>query len=47
MLAKAALLKESIKKAKVAEPLTATDLRLRKKGVNNFALRCFNALSHD
>lgn len=47
MLAKAALLKESIEKAKVAEQPTATDLRLRKKGVNNFALRCFNALSHD
>ncbi|GLI82177.1 hypothetical protein PoHVEF18_010583 [Penicillium ochrochloron] len=47
MVAKAALLKQSIKKAKVAEPPTATDLRLREKGVNNFALRCFNALSHD
>lgn len=47
MVAKAALLKQSIEKAKVADPPTATDLRLREKGVNNFALRCFNALSHD
>jgi hypothetical protein len=47
IIAKAALLKQSIEKAKVAEPPTATDLRLREKGVNNFALRCFNALSHD
>ncbi|KAF9884384.1 hypothetical protein FE257_001840 [Aspergillus nanangensis] len=47
MVAKAALLKQSIENAKVAEPPTATDLRLRDKGVNNFALRCFNALSHD
>ncbi|OKO97720.1 ATP-dependent DNA helicase PIF1 [Penicillium subrubescens] len=47
IVAKAALLKHSIEKAKVAEPPTATDLRLRQKGVNNFALRCFNALSHD
>jgi hypothetical protein len=46
-VAKAALLKQSIEKAKVAEPLIATDLRLREKGVNNFALRCFNALSYD
>ncbi|KAI7970124.1 hypothetical protein EIK77_000334 [Talaromyces pinophilus] len=47
IVAKAALLKQSIEKAKVAEPPTSTDLRLREKGVNNFALRCFNALSHD
>lgn len=47
MVAKAALLKQSIEKAKVAEPPTAIDLRLREKGVKNFALRCFNALSHD
>ncbi|OKP09974.1 hypothetical protein PENSUB_4620, partial [Penicillium subrubescens] len=47
IVAKAALLKQSIEKAKVAEPPTATDLRLREKGVNNFALRCFHALSHD
>ncbi|KAH7021701.1 hypothetical protein B0J12DRAFT_545000, partial [Macrophomina phaseolina] len=47
MVAKAALLKQSIEKAKVAEPPTATDLRLREKGTDNFALRCFNTLSHD
>lgn len=47
IVAKAALLKQSIEKAKVADPPTTTDLRLREKGVENFALRCFNALSHD
>jgi hypothetical protein len=47
IVAKAALLKQSIEKAKVADPPTRTDLRLREKGVENFALRCFNALSHD
>ncbi|KAI3286470.1 hypothetical protein DTO002I6_8141 [Penicillium roqueforti] len=47
IVAKAALVRHSIEKAKVAEPPTATDLRLREKGMGNFALRCFNALSHD
>ncbi|KAL6405631.1 hypothetical protein AUP68_11392, partial [Ilyonectria robusta] len=47
MVAKAALLKQSIERAKVAEPPTATDVRLREKGMDNFALRCFNTLSHD
>ena len=47
IVAKAALLKRSIEKAKVAEPPTATDLRLRQNGVGNFALRCFNAIFHD
>ncbi|KAH6954100.1 hypothetical protein BKA56DRAFT_236176 [Ilyonectria sp. MPI-CAGE-AT-0026] len=46
MVAKAALLKQSIERAKVAEPPTATDVRLREKGMDNFALRCFNTLSH-
>ena len=41
MVAKAALLKQSIEEAKVAEPPTATDLRLLEKDVKNFALRCF------
>jgi hypothetical protein len=45
VVAKAALLRQSIEKAKVAEPPTATDLRLRHKGMGSFALRCFNALS--
>ncbi|KAE8155906.1 hypothetical protein BDV40DRAFT_306572 [Aspergillus tamarii] len=47
IVAKAALLKQPIDKAKVADPPTATDLRLRGKGMDNFALRCFNSLSHD
>ena len=47
VVAKAALLKQSIEKAKVAEPPTRTDLRLREKGVHNFELHYFNALSHD
>jgi hypothetical protein len=46
-VAKAALLKQSIKKAKVTELLIATDLQLREKGINNFALRYFNALSYN
>ncbi|KAF4210355.1 hypothetical protein CNMCM5878_004518 [Aspergillus fumigatiaffinis] len=47
MVAKAALLKERIERAKTAELPTRTDLRLREKGFDNFALRCFNTLSHD
>ena len=44
---KAALIKRSIEKAKAATNPDATDLRLQKKGMDQFALRCFNALSHD
>ncbi|KAI1829024.1 hypothetical protein DTO027I6_10052 [Penicillium roqueforti] len=44
---KASLLKQSIDYAKSTESPTATDLRLREKGMDSFALRCFNALSHD
>jgi hypothetical protein len=44
---KAALLRQSIDVAKTTESPTATDLRLREKGMDSFALRCFNALSHD
>lgn len=40
-------MKHSIKKVKVAELLIVTDLRLREKGVNTFALRCFNILSYN
>lgn len=47
MVAEAALLTQTIEKAKIAEPLPATALRLREKGVNNCALRCSDALSHD
>jgi hypothetical protein len=47
MLAKAALLRQAIDKARIADPPTATDLRLRERGMDNFALRCFNSLAHD
>ncbi|KAJ5742359.1 uncharacterized protein N7511_011545 [Penicillium nucicola] len=47
MVAKAALLKQRIERAETSELPTRTDLRLREKGLDNFALRCFNTLSHD
>jgi hypothetical protein len=47
MVAKGALLKQAIEKAKRADPPTATDLRLQEKDMDNFALRCFNSLAHD
>ncbi|KAJ5343447.1 uncharacterized protein N7506_003271 [Penicillium brevicompactum] len=47
MIAKGALLKQAIEKAKTAVPPTATDLRLRERDMDNFALRCFNSLAHD
>jgi len=47
MLVKAALLKQSIDKAKATLTPDANDLRIRKKDMDQFALRCFNTLSHD
>jgi hypothetical protein len=47
IVAKAALLKQSLEKAKIADHPTEADLRLREKGMDNFALRCFNTLAHD
>jgi intergrase/recombinase len=47
MLVKAVLLKQIIEKAKDALNLDASDLQIRKKDVDQFALRCFNTLSHD
>ncbi|KAI2734368.1 hypothetical protein DTO013F2_10324 [Penicillium roqueforti] len=47
MIAKGALLKQAIEKAKTAVPPTATDLRLRERDMDNFALRCFNSLAHE
>ncbi|PVH69294.1 hypothetical protein DL98DRAFT_505961, partial [Cadophora sp. DSE1049] len=47
MLVKAALLKRSIEQAKVTLTPDANDLRIRKKDMDQFALRCFNTLSHD
>jgi hypothetical protein len=47
MLVKAILLKQSIEKAKATLILDANDLRIRKKDIDQFALWCFNSLSHD
>ncbi|KAJ5654961.1 hypothetical protein N7490_001964 [Penicillium lividum] len=47
LIAKGALLKQAIEKAKAADPPTANDLRLRERNMDNFALRCFNSLAHD
>jgi hypothetical protein len=41
------LLKRSIEKAKTALEPNADDLRIRKKDMDQFALWCFNTLSHD
>jgi hypothetical protein len=47
MLVKAALLKQAIEKAKATLTLDADDLRIRKKDMDQFTLRCFNTLSHN
>jgi hypothetical protein len=47
MLVKAALLKQSIEKAKATLTPDANDLWTRKKDIDQFALRCFNTLCHD
>ncbi len=47
MLVKAALLKQSIEKAKATQTPDAADMRFRKMDMDQFALRCFNTLSHD
>jgi helitron helicase-like protein/PIF1-like helicase len=47
VLVKAALLKRTIDSAKAALDPTADDLRIRMKDMDQFALRCFNTLSHD
>src|SRR6266850_4394699 len=47
ILVKAALLKRSIEKAKEALVPNPDHLRIRKKDMDQFALRCFNSLSHD
>ena len=47
MVLKAALLKESIEKANATQTPNAVDMRLQKKGTDDFVLRCFNSLSHD
>src|SRR5436190_4886377 len=47
MLVKAALLKQSIEKAKATLTPNAEDLRIQNKDMDQFTLRCFNSLSHD
>ena len=47
MLVKAILLKQSIEKAKATSTPDANDLQIRRKDIDQFALRCFNTLSHD
>lgn len=47
MLVKTALLKQSIEKVKATQTLDAADMRFRKMDIDQFGLRCFNALFHD
>jgi hypothetical protein len=47
MVTKAALLKQAIDQANTTQSPTTTQMRLRQKGMDNFALRCFNSLSQD
>jgi hypothetical protein len=48
MLVKAALLKQSIEKARSTLKPDANDLRIRNSNImDHFELRCFNILSHD
>lgn len=47
IVTKAALLKQAIDRANFASAPRQVDLRLREKGMDKFALRCFNSLSQD
>ncbi|KAL2785260.1 hypothetical protein BJX66DRAFT_329424 [Aspergillus keveii] len=47
IVTKAALIKQAINHANNTQAPTTTDLRLRQRGMDNFALRCFNSLSQD
>ena len=47
IVAKAALLKQSIDQAKATISPILADIRLCKRGMDKFALCCFNALAHD
>jgi hypothetical protein len=47
MLVKATLLKQAIEKSKAPLTPDANNLRIRKKDMDQFALRCFNTLSND
>ncbi|KAJ5198759.1 uncharacterized protein N7498_007876 [Penicillium cinerascens] len=47
MVTKAALLKQMIEHAAAAPTPSTVDIRLRQRGMDKFALRCFNSLSQD
>lgn len=47
IVAKAALLKQSIERASSTSAPCPADMRLRERGMDKFALRCFNSLSQD
>ncbi|CEO59598.1 hypothetical protein PMG11_04270 [Penicillium brasilianum] len=47
VVAKAALLKQMIDRATFTPAPTTADIRLRQRGMDKFALRCFNSLSQD
>lgn len=47
MVAKAVLLKQAIDRANSTSLPNTADSRFREKGMNKFALRCFNSLSQD
>jgi hypothetical protein len=47
MVTKATLLKQAINQANTTQSPTTTQMRLRQKGMDNFALCCFNSLSQD
>lgn len=47
MVTKAALLKQAIEHANITNAPSTADLRLRQRGMDKFALRCFNSLSQD
>lgn len=47
MVAKAALLKRAIDRASFTSTPSPADSRLRERGMDKFALRCFNSLSQD
>ncbi|KAJ5367173.1 hypothetical protein N7541_001114 [Penicillium brevicompactum] len=47
MVTKAALLKQAIDRANSTSAPNTADIRLRERGMDKFALRCFNSLSQD
>jgi hypothetical protein len=47
MVVKAALLKQTIDRASSTSTPSRAEIRLRERGLDKFALRCFNSLSQD